>query len=73
MTYIEKLMSGIKFDRAVISEQEEKRIREHIAAHPHTLFCPGHVFVGAPLPGKRTCGFNSCAKCWKSKAPEARQ
>ena len=48
MTYIEKLLSGIKFDRAVLSEEEEKNIRDRIEAHPHTLCCPGDVFEGAP-------------------------
>lgn len=53
MTYIEKLLSGIKFDRAVLSEEEEKNIRDRIEAHPHTLCCPGDVFEGAPRQGKR--------------------
>ena len=69
MTYIEKLLSGIKFDRAVLSEEEEKNIREHIEAHPHTLCCPGDVFEGAPRQGKRQCReLNTCKDCWKRRA-----
>lgn len=69
MTYIEKLLSGIKFDRAVLSEEEEKNIRDCIEAHPYTLCCPGDVFKGAPRTGKRGCPPEviSCKECWKRR------
>lgn len=69
MTYIEKLLSGIKFDRAVLSAEEEKNIRDRIATHPHTLCCPGDVFEGAPRQGERQCReLNTCKDCWKRMA-----
>lgn len=72
MTYIEKLMKGIKFDREVIFQQEEQSIRDQITAHPHTLCCPGDVFEGAPKSGKRQCTeINTCVDCWKRKVTEA--
>lgn len=69
MTYIEKLLSGIKFDRAVLSEEEEKNIRDCIEAHPYTLCCPGAVFKGAPRTGKQGCHeVDTCKDCWKRRA-----
>ncbi len=69
MTYIEKLLSGIKFDRAVLSEDEIKNVRERIEAHPYTLCCPGDVFEGAPRQGKRQCReLTTCKDCWKRRA-----
>lgn len=74
MTYIEKLLSGIKFDRAVFSEEEEKNIRDCIKAHPYTLCCPGDVFAGGPKSGKRQCSeLHSCKDCWKRRATEAKR
>lgn len=68
MTYIEKLLSGIKFDRAVLSEEEAKNIRDRIETHLYMLCCPGDVFKGAPRTGKRQCWELTCKDCWKRKA-----
>lgn len=75
MTYIEKLMSAVKFDDEMLTQEEKGRLREGAAEGIIEAHCP-YMFsllrkCGAKIPDKMKdtgapdCDFDgACEDCW---------
>ena len=71
MTYIEKLMSAIKFDDEMLTQEEIERLRVGASEGIVSAYCP-YMFgllrkSGAKVPEKTafTCDFEgACEDCW---------
>ena len=73
MTYIEKLMSAVKFDDEMLTQEEIGRLRESISERITLSFCPVMFELlrrrGAKMPeifkDLGECGFEGmCEDCW---------
>lgn len=68
MTYIEKIMQAIHFDRELLPDESARSLKEAIirsAIIENT--CPGRFFSSAPCPLGSTPKM-SCEDCWKQEA-----
>lgn len=71
MTYIEKLMSAIKFDEELLKPDEIKMLREIIGWLIRSQFCPSNItFLKGPGPNKcHLLDVESCLdQCWDTEA-----
>lgn len=80
MTYIEKLVSAVKFDDEMLTREEIERLREGASEGIIGAHCP-YMFsllrkCGAKLPNKTAatgapdCDFKgACEDCWAQEIP----
>lgn len=63
MTYIEKLMSAIKFDEELLKPDEIKMLRKIISWQIQDRLCPSEItFLKGPGGGK--CPLLDVGSCW---------
>ena len=70
MTYLDKLLRGIKFDGELLTPREIETLRFCINTSMFSVFgCPGNVFAGAPTKsGSCNQKWFSCIECWDQEA-----
>lgn len=73
MTYIEKLLSGVKVDRELLCEAAVEEIVRSIETHFIKYHCPEDFFCDdEPELGEYIgCHFSgTCKECWNQEAPQ---
>lgn len=77
MTYMEKVLSAVRFDDELMSRYESDWLKDEICGVIRMRMCPGsfHKLFGAGAPIRRsmdTCpvitGKGNCAWCWEQEA-----
>ena len=63
MTYLEKVLSAIKFDESRFKPDEIERLREIIGWQIRSQLCPSDItFLKGPGPNK--CPLRDVGSCW---------
>lgn len=63
MTYLEKVMSAIRFDTERLSAYEIEKLREIIGWQICSQLCPSDItFLKGP--GPNSCVFRAAGACW---------
>ena len=71
MTYIEKVMQAVKFDKELLTEEQADQLKETFQPAIGTNFCPGDFIIGGPMQVKNTCPKSiHCWCCWTQEADD---
>lgn len=68
MTYLEKVMLGIKIDKEIFTEKHAQVLEATIKSAILESTCPGRFLSIVPSAGKRACSKTTCEDCWNREA-----